>query len=79
MLVKEYQKSTHLLAAALTDVECLLCVSANHPLARLKQVPINQLQQHVELSVHDSSEQQNYEVEHMHFGGERMFYLSDFH
>ncbi|TQV85390.1 LysR family transcriptional regulator [Aliikangiella coralliicola] len=78
MLVKEYQKSTQLLSKALPDVECLLCVAGNHPLASLDSVTIAQLQQHVELSVHDSSEQELYDVEHMHFGGERMFFLSDF-
>ena len=78
MLVKEYQKSTHLLSRALPEVECLLCVAANHPLAEIEEVTINHLQQHVEMSVHDSSEQDLYDVEHMHFGGERMFFLSDF-
>ena len=78
MLVKEYQKSTQLLSQPLPDVECLLCVSGNHPLAKLNRVSIDQLQQQIELSVHDSSEQDLYEVEHMHFGGERMFFLSDF-
>jgi len=78
MLVKEYQKSTHLLSQPLPEVECLLCVASNHPLAKISQVTISQLQQHIELSVHDSSEQDLYDVEHMHFGGERMFFLSDF-
>lgn len=78
MLVKEYQKSTQLLSQPLPDVECLLCVGANHPLAALPQASIAHLQQYVELSVHDSSEQELYDVEHMHFGGERMFFLSDF-
>jgi DNA-binding transcriptional LysR family regulator len=78
MLVKEYQASTQLLSHALPEVECLLCVSSEHPLAQLKQVDLNTLQQHIELSVHDSSNQELYSVEHMHFGGERMFYLSDF-
>ncbi len=78
MLVKEYQKSTSLLSQPLKDVECLLCVSAEHSLGSSKNVSISQLQKAVELSVHDSSEQKNYDVEHMHFGGERIFYLSDF-
>ncbi|TQV74715.1 LysR family transcriptional regulator [Aliikangiella marina] len=78
MLVKEYQKSTQLLSQPLPDVECLLCVSSHHALASLTSVSIDQLQQQIELSVHDSSEQDLYEVEHMHFGGERMFFLSDF-
>lgn len=78
MIVKEYQASTQLLSQALPEVECLLCVSQSHPLAHLEQVDLNNLQQHIELSVHDSSDQELYEVEHMHFGGEKMFYLSDF-
>ena len=78
MLVKEYQASTQLLAQPLSEVECLLCVSQQHPLAKLKKVDLNTLQRHIELSVHDSSNQELYSVEHMHFGGERMFYLSDF-
>ena len=69
MLVKEYQASTQLLAHPLAEVECLLCVSNQHPLAKLKKVDLNALQQHIELSVHDSSNQELYSVEHMHFGG----------
>jgi DNA-binding transcriptional LysR family regulator len=78
MLVKEYQASTQLLSHALPQIECLLCASAQHPLAMLNKVDLNELQQHIELSVHDSSDQDLYSVEHMHFGGERIFYLSDF-
>jgi len=78
MLVKEYQASTQLLSHPLDQVECLLCVSHLHPLAKLNDVDLNTLQQYIELSVHDSSGQELYSVEHMHFGGERMFYLSDF-
>lgn len=78
MLVKEYSKSTQLLSKPLKKVECLLCVSKAHELAGQKNVSLNFIQQFVELSVHDSSEQDDYDVEHMHFGGERIFFLSDF-
>ncbi|MDH5433278.1 MAG: LysR family transcriptional regulator [Gammaproteobacteria bacterium] len=78
MLVKEFKNSTQLNSKPLEPVECLLCVNSTHPLGQLKSVNIEQLQQHIELSVHDSSEQEFYDVEHMHFGGERIFYLSDF-
>ncbi|MET1256531.1 LysR family transcriptional regulator [Aliikangiella maris] len=78
MLVKEYQRSTNLLSQPLPDLECILLVGRNHPLANVENVTIAQLKQFVELSVHDSSEQELYDVEHMHFGGERMFFLSDF-
>jgi len=78
MLVKEYQASTDLLSHSLPEIECLLCVSGGHPLAQMTHVDRSQLQQFIEISVHDSSDQDLYSVEHMHFGGERMFYLSDF-
>ncbi len=78
MVVKEYQASTQLLCHPLEAVECLLCVSKQHPLASLNDVDLDTLQKFIELSVHDSSGQDLYSVEHMHFGGERMFYLSDF-
>ncbi|MGB0496365.1 MAG: LysR family transcriptional regulator [Kangiellaceae bacterium] len=78
MIVKEFQQTTQLSVKKLPSVECLLCVGIDHPLATLNKVDINQLQQHIELSVHDSSDQALYEVEHMHFGGEKLFYLSDF-
>jgi len=78
MIVKEFQHSTQLSVKKLPEVECLLCVSSQHALANLTNVDINQLQQTIELSVHDSSNQALYDVEHMHFGGERLFYLSDF-
>lgn len=78
MLVKEYKKSTQLLSLPLADVECLICVGKSHPLAKLDNVSITQLQKYVELSVHDSSEQDDYDVVHMHFGSERTFFLSDF-
>jgi len=78
MVVKEYKKSNQLLFKPLNPVECLLCVSKDHPLAKMEQVSQDKLQEYVELSVHDSSEQDDYDVEHLHFGGEKMFFLSDF-
>lgn len=78
MLVKEYQASTQLLSHSLPEVECLLCLSNDHPLANTARVDRNDLQQYIEISVHDSSDQELYAVEHLHFGGDRMFYLSDF-
>ncbi|MCW8878739.1 MAG: LysR family transcriptional regulator [Kangiellaceae bacterium] len=78
MLVKEFKNSTHLLSKPLPEVECILCVSPFNTLSQLKDVSVSELQQYVELSVHDSSEQEHYDVEHMHFGAETMFFLSDF-
>jgi len=78
MLVKEYQVSTQLLSHRLPELECLLCVSSDHPLASMQRVDRAELQQQIEISVHDSSDQELYSVEHLHFDGDRMFYLSDF-
>jgi DNA-binding transcriptional LysR family regulator len=75
MLVKDYVPAPHLRAEALPDIECVLCVATHHELARQQVVGLAGLHQHVELSVQDSSDQGN--DRHM-FGGERVFYLSDF-
>jgi DNA-binding transcriptional LysR family regulator len=75
MLVKDYVPGPQLLAAAFPDIVCVLCVASSHPLADAKSVTLDVLQEHVELSVQDSSDQGD--DRHM-FGGERVFYLSDF-
>ncbi|WP_428503600.1 LysR family transcriptional regulator [Roseateles sp.] len=80
MLVKEYQPSALLQAQAKDDVECVLCVAPEHALARLaadagRPLRLEELQDHVELSVQDSSDQGS---DRQMFGGERVFYLSGF-
>lgn len=75
MLVKDFEPRTGLSAEALPEIECVLCVAAGHPLATTARVDQTQLQQHVELSVQDSSGRGN--DRHM-LGGERVFYLSGF-
>lgn len=75
MLVKDYAADPLLAAEALPDIECVLCVSPAHPLATRRVVSRDELHQHVELSVQDSSDQGD--DRHM-FGGERVFYLSGF-
>lgn len=75
MLVKDYLARPDLHAQPLPDVTCILCASADHPLAAAASVDLPDLQEHVELSVQDSSDQGN--DRHM-FGGERVFYLSGF-
>jgi DNA-binding transcriptional LysR family regulator len=74
MLVKDYQPSPNLCATALPEVECVLCAARDHALAT-GAVDLTDLQQHVELSVQDSSD--HGDDRHM-FGGERVFYLSGF-
>lgn len=61
---------------SLPELDCVLCVSSSHSLARRKSVSLAQLQQHVELSVQNSYEEQR--SDRQLFGCERGFYLSSF-
>jgi DNA-binding transcriptional LysR family regulator len=75
MLVKEYAPNPQLLAEAFPEILCVLCAASSHPLAGAQSVALDFLREHVELTVQDSSDQGN--DRHL-FGGERVFYLSDF-
>lgn len=78
MLVKDYTPSTSLIPHRLPEVEAALVVSREHPLARAPgPVELSDLHRHVEITVHDSSESRRLINPHL-FGGERVFYLSDF-
>ncbi len=75
MLVKDYAPHPYLIAEEFPQIECLLVVARGHPLAFARDVTLEALQQHVELSVQDSSDRGD--DRHM-FGGDRVFYLSGF-
>ncbi len=75
MLVKDADLQPYLIAEDLPEIECVLCVAPHHPLASMPEVDLWTLQQHVELSVQDSSERGD---DNLMFGGERVFYLSGF-
>lgn len=77
MLALEYEPSNQLLVHALKPVETVLVVSSEHELAVMQNVNLDHLQQYVELTVHDSSYNRAYGGWQT-FGGERVFYLSDF-
>ncbi|MGZ3460219.1 MAG: LysR family transcriptional regulator [Archangium sp.] len=78
MLVKDYTPSTSLLPHRLPEVEAVLVASREHPLARSEaSLELAELHRHVEITVHDSSESRRLINPHL-FGGERVFYLSDF-
>lgn len=78
MLVKDYTPSTSLIPHRLPEVEAALVCSREHPLARAPgPVELSDLHRHVEITVHDSSESRRLINPHL-FGGERVFYLSDF-
>jgi DNA-binding transcriptional LysR family regulator len=75
MVVKDYEARPYLAAEELPAVECVLCARRGHPLAALDRVRLEDLQEHVELSVQDSSGRPD---DPHGFGGERVFYLSGF-
>ncbi len=80
MLVKDFQPEEFLSAHPLAEVSVVLVAAAHHALAhRPTDDPLElaELQQHVELTIQDSSAQASKD-EHM-FGGSRIFYLSGFH
>ena len=78
MLVKDYTPSPALIPHRLPEVEAVLVTSREHPLARAEApLELADLHRHVEITVHDSSESRRLVNPHL-FGGERVFYLSDF-
>jgi DNA-binding transcriptional LysR family regulator len=77
MLITDYAASPYLQEEALPAMDCILCAGRSHALARTKSVSLAQLQEHVELSVQHSSEEQGFD-RHL-FGCERAFYLSSHH
>lgn len=77
MLVKDYIERVGLVSEALDPVESVLACAPDHPLAGRRGVTLDQLQEHVELSIHDSSDAET-GPDPTAFGGPRVFYLSDF-
>lgn len=75
MLVKDYRPHAGLEAEALAPVEVILCAARSHALSQADRVDLNDLHQHVELSVQDSSSRT---ASNLMFGGERVFHLSGF-
>lgn len=75
MLVKDYEARPYLRTEDLPEVECVLCVAPGHALARQRPAQLRDLQDHVELSVQDSSGRRD---DPHGFGGERVFHLSGF-
>lgn len=78
MIVKNFDGGPTYTTTPLPTIESVLVCSPTHPLAGIRDVTLTALHEHVELSVHDSSE-----VGAAHdptsFGGWRIFYLSDFY
>lgn len=78
MLVKEYQPGPSLIARALPLTAFTLVACAQHSLALAKKIDLEQLCDYVELTIHDSSDPTMQRPDGLQFGGERVFYLSDF-
>ena len=77
MLVLDYRPEPSFQVTAMQEFEAVLVVSSTHSLAQRSEVGIRELHQYVELTVHDSSYSRAYGGAQT-FGGERVFYLSDF-
>ncbi|WP_394130039.1 LysR family transcriptional regulator [Shewanella maritima] len=77
MLVKDYRSGPHYLAKALPNITSILVAAPQHPLAAMTDISLVDLQQHVELTIEDSSPEQNIKDE-LQFGGDKVFYLSGF-
>jgi DNA-binding transcriptional LysR family regulator len=78
MVVKDYVRSAALVEHALPAMKVVLVAAQGHPLVSgAASVSLDDLQRHVELTVHDSSESRRISDSWL-FGGPRVFFLSDF-
>ncbi|WP_434937832.1 LysR family transcriptional regulator [Shewanella sp. HL-SH8] len=77
MLVKDYLTGPNYHPKALPTITSVLVASCHHPLVKQSQISLTELQQHVELTIEDSSPQRLVRDE-MQFGGDKVFYLSGF-
>ncbi len=77
MLVKDFRGAPQYDPRDLPEIASVLVVSPAHRLAGMKQVQLHELQQHVELTIEDSSPDLGYQDD-MQFGGDKVFYLSGF-
>ncbi len=78
MLVKDYQPSPHLRPIPLPQVTFILVASRDHALASQRGIDLNQLLEHVELTIHDSSDANTDQLDEHQFGGDRVFFMHGF-
>jgi len=86
MLVVDYTPSPTLNAIPLPEVPMVLVTASDHALAleqkqtqkKKQQINLNQLLNHVELTIHDSSETTTGKQDLLQFGGDKVFYLHGF-
>ena len=77
MLVKDYRTGPSYHPKPLPTITSVLVASSHHPLSQLKGISLPELQQHVELTIEDSSPGKR-DRDEMQFGGDKVFYLSGF-
>ncbi|NKF51621.1 LysR family transcriptional regulator [Shewanella sp. WXL01] len=77
MLVKDYRTGPNYQPTALPAITSLLVVANEHPLSHQTDISLSDLQQHVELTIEDSSPIKR-DKDEMQFGGDKVFYLSGF-
>ncbi|NMH63652.1 LysR family transcriptional regulator [Shewanella salipaludis] len=77
MLVKDYRTGPYYHPQALPDITSVLVAGAGHPLTQMRGISLAELQQHVELTIDDSSPVKSNRDE-LQFGGDKVFYLSGF-
>ncbi|MEH6462338.1 MAG: LysR family transcriptional regulator [Shewanella psychromarinicola] len=77
MLVKDYRTGPSYHPKPLPAITSVLVASSQHPLSQLKGISLPELQQHVELTIEDSSPGKR-DRDEMQFGGDKVFYLSGF-
>ncbi|OMH33749.1 LysR family transcriptional regulator [Motiliproteus sp. MSK22-1] len=78
MLVKDYHPAPNLKAIPLPPITFILVASPEHPLATQQQISLDQLYDHVELTIQDTSENKNQKLDALQFGGDRVFYMHGF-
>lgn len=77
MIVKNFDGGPSYVVHPLPAIESVLVCAPGHPLASAQDTSLTSLHEHVELSVHDSSDSTDAH-DPTSFGGSRIFYLSDF-
>ncbi|MEH6577322.1 MAG: LysR family transcriptional regulator [Amphritea sp.] len=78
MLVVDYTPSPKLNAIPLPEVPMILVTAREHPLAQQQEIDLHELLNHVELTIHDSSETPTSKLDSLQFGGDKVFYLHGF-
>ncbi len=78
MLVKDYRPAPHLRAIPLPPITVILVAARDHALARQAQISLDQLYDHVELTIQDTSDSADQGRDSLQFGGDRVFYLHGF-